>query len=880
MPAPPLATYRLQLRPSFGFEAAASIVPHLSRLGVSHVYASPILEAAPGSEHGYDVVDPTRARAELGGEEGFVALTDALAGHDMGIVVDIVPNHLATDASMNPWWRDVLAHGQASRYADYFDIDWAAPGGGEAKVLLPLLGDHIGRCLERGEIVIRRSGGAFAVAYFEHDLPLAPETADGILAAAALRTGSDELAFLAHSLERLPRPTTTDVQSRWERFRDARVVEERLAELCEDRSIAGAVDHVLADLNRRPDELDALLRRQPYRLARWTVADQELDYRRFFDINSLIALRMEDDRVFDDVHAKVREWFEAGRIQGIRVDHIDGLRDPEGYLNRLGRAVPGAWVVVEKILLGDEMLQEGWPAAGTTGYDFLNEVTGVMTDRGAEAALTALYERFTGDGTSFDTTAHRARLEVLRAGLAADLERLTLLLAGVCDRHPRHRDHTRAELRRVLAEVLASSTRYRTYVRGGGSLLLSAAEDDLDEARRACAAVRDRRPDIDGDLVEVVERIWTLQVPGADTAELVERLQQLAGPVMAKGVEDRAFYRYNRLLSLNEVGGSPERFGIPVAEFHERQRRRLAEHPDTMITLSTHDTKRSVDARLRLCAIADDPERFGRLVQKWSARLGQRGSAIDAGTAWMLYQALVAAHPVSPDRLAAFARKAVREAAVHTRWTHPDDAFEAAVDAFARAVVTDTAMAAHLDEDLELYVEAGYAASIAATTLLLTCPGVPDLYQGTESWDTSLVDPDNRRPVDFDLLRDLLEQARTVSAGDAWCGRASGVAKVFVVSRLLELRRRRLDVFQRGAYEPIAVDGGADGVVAFLRGEAVLVAVPVRNLARLPAETCVDVPDGGWRDVLSDEGMAGGEPLRVGPRFARFPAVVLERVDT
>ncbi|MEX0789849.1 MAG: malto-oligosyltrehalose synthase [Actinomycetota bacterium] len=613
MPDPIFSTYRVQLTPEFGFDAAAEIVPYLKELGVSHLYTSPYLQAAKGSRHGYDVVDPTRVNEGLGGEPGRLRLIKALQDTGMGHVIDVVPNHMAIGDRANRWWWDVLENGRASPFDRYFDIDWKPP---ESKlhnrVLMAILGDHYGRIVEAGEVRVVREGAEFTLVYHEHVLPLSPPSLEAILAPAARHCENTELESLAAAFDRLPSSTESDEELVHERLRDKEVLKDRLLSLMEaDYEVVEAVDTALEMLNGNPDALDELLQRQNYRLAYWKTAVQDLDYRRFFDVDTLVGVRNENPEVFDDTHGLILGWVEEGEVQGLRIDHPDGLRDPEGYLHRLSERAPGAWIVVEKILEPGERLPETWPVAGTTGYDFLNRLTGLFVDGANEQVMTGLYAELTGETAGWAEIVLERKHQVIRQVLAADLTRLTGLFVEICERHRRYRDYTRFELSRALREVLASFPVYRTYVRPGDA----PSWQDLRHIVESVEAARNRRTDLDPELFGFLESLLLLQVevPESDApvppeTELVMRFQQLTGPVMAKGVEDTSFYNYNRFVALNEVGGDPGRFGLPVDEFHEACRVAQECYPASMLDTSTHDTKRSEDVRARLALLSEMPE--------------------------------------------------------------------------------------------------------------------------------------------------------------------------------------------------------------------------------------------------------------------------------
>jgi len=879
---PRAATYRVQLNAGFTFDDAAAIAGYLAALGVSHLYCSPILQAAAGSTHGYDVVDPGRLNTELGGAPGYRRLTEHLAQASLGQVLDIVPNHMALAGRANAWWWDVLENGPSSRYASYFDIDWDPPERKlTATVLMPVLGDQYGRVLEAGELVVTRQGGSFAVHYFDHEAPISPRTLGGLLTQAAARAGSEELESLAVAFSRLPHGRRTDRAAVVERHRDKEVLRARLAELCgTDPGVAAAVDAEVEALNRDPDALDDLLGQQNYRLAYWRTAAEELSYRRFFDIESLAGLREEDEAVFADDHRLILRLVADGTVDGLRVDHVDGLADPEGYLARLRDATGGGYVVVEKILEDDEELPRSWPTAGTTGYEFLNHVNQLFVDSRHEAAMRACYTRFTGEEQDYAEVVYAAKIQIMRGDLAAELERLTALLADVCERHRRHRDYTRRELRDALRELIAAFPVYRTYVRAGHPVTAA----DRAHVATAVAAARQRLPDLDAELTGFIGELLTGGYPGEAETGFAVRFAQVSAPVMAKGVEDTAFYRYQPLVSLNEVGGDPGRFGRPVADFHHAMAGAARRWPQAMLTLSTHDTKRSGDVRARISLLSELPAEWERAVTRWAERNRRHSRAgwPDRNTEYLLYQTLAGAWPIDPGRVGAFLLKAAKEAKVHTSWIDPDTGYDEALSAFVTAVLADQGFVADLEQFLAEHrlVERGRVNALAQTALLLTCPGVPDLYQGTELWDLSLVDPDNRRPVDYSERRRVLDLVVGGGPEEALARGDEGGPKLWLIHRVLGHRRGQPDAYGPGSgYEPLHVRGpGARHAVAFARTGGLAVIVPrlVASLDEAWTGTTVDLPDGDWVDVLTGEKADGGR-VGVAALLRRFPVAILGR---
>jgi (1->4)-alpha-D-glucan 1-alpha-D-glucosylmutase len=885
--AAPLSTYRLQLQPAFGFDDAAAVADYLAALGVSHAYSSPYLQAAPGSTHGYDVVDHSRVNVELGGAEAHTRYCTALGRAGLGQILDIVPNHMAITGRENAWWWDVLENGPASVYASYFDVTWDAP---EAKlrntVLMPILGDHYGRVVEAGEIRLQREGGRFTLHYFDHALPVAPRSLDGFLAAAALEAESDDLAFIATAYGRLPLAALTDRWSVRERHRDKEVLRRQLGRLIEERpEVAEAIDGMLEVVNAEPDAIDALLERQNYRIAFWRTAGRELDYRRFFDINTLIGLRAEDEQVFRDTHALILGWLDRGVIDGVRVDHPDGLRDPHQYFERLAEATGGVWVVAEKILETGERLPEGWAVAGSTGYEFGARVAGLFVDRANEKPITEVYASFTGQPTEYEQVVYEKKQQVLHEVLAADVNGLTALFVDVCERNRRYRDYTRHELHEALREVIACFPVYRSYVRcDGGERVVG--DDDRRVVDEAIDRAKDRRPELDPELFDFLRKLLLLEVqgePGGAEAELVMRFQQVTGPAMAKGVEDTAFYTYNRFVALNEVGGDPGRFGVSAHDFHAANAEIHQRWPATMLTTSTHDTKRSEDVRARLALVSEIPEEWGEAVRRWSDIVDHhwpRGWP-DRNAEYLFFQTLVGAWPLDRDRALAYMEKASKEAKAHTSWVDPNPEYDEALRAFVEGAMDDQRFQTDLALFASALVDPGRVTSLAQTLLKLTSPGVPDVYQGTELWDHSLVDPDNRRPVDYPLRRRLLASLDDGLEPEEILGRGEeGLPKLWVTRQALHLRGRRPELFgPAGDYEPLAARGDkAEHAVAFSRGGGAATVVPrlVLGLGGDWGDTVVELPAGLWRNVLTGEDVPGGDmPLAV--LLARFPVALLER---
>ncbi|HEX2179948.1 MAG TPA: malto-oligosyltrehalose synthase, partial [Actinomycetota bacterium] len=687
--------------------------------------------------------------------------------------------------------------------------------------------------VEAGEIRVVRNGADFTVAYYENQLPVSPPSLETLLASAARHCNNQELESLAAAFGRLPKSTESDEELVHERLRDKEVLKDRLLSLMEDdHEVADAIDTSLEVLNGNPDGLDELLQRQNYRLAYWRTAVQDLDYRRFFDVDTLVGVRNEDPEVFADSHRLILSWVEAGEVNGLRIDHPDGLRDPEGYLQRLSENAPAAWIVVEKILEPGERLPETWPVAGTTGYDFLNRLTGLLVDGANEPVVTALYTELTEEPGNWEEVVLERKHQVLREVLTADLNRLTGLFVDICERHRRYRDYTRYELSQALREVLASFPVYRTYIRPGDP----ASWQDLRHVVQSIEAARNRRTDLDPEVFGFLESLLLLQVPVPDSdaavapeIELVMRFQQLSGPVMAKGVEDTSFYNYNRFVALNEVGGDPGHFGLPVDEFHEACRVAQECYPTSMLDTSTHDTKRSEDVRARLALLSEIPEEWAVAVRKWMRHNDEyRGGLVDRNIEYLLYQVLVGAWPLTKERAVAYIQKASKEAKTHTSWLAPNAAYDEALVGFVEAIFEDAQFQQMLEAFVAPLLAPGRVNSLTQTLLKLTCPGVPDIYQGTELEDLSLVDPDNRRPVDYRQRIGLMRELDGLKVDDILARADEGLPKLFLIRRALKLRRQLPEAFgAEASYEPLAVSGDkAANVVAFTRWGVAATVVP------------------------------------------------------
>jgi (1->4)-alpha-D-glucan 1-alpha-D-glucosylmutase len=875
----PLATYRLQLSSAFTLADARRLVPYLELLGVSHVYASPLLAARAGSSHGYDVVDHGMIDRGLGTEDDLVALSHALAERGMGLIVDIVPNHMCIADAANGRWRDVLENGQGSVWTDFFDIEWGPPKPTlSGKVLLPILGDQFGRELESGALSVDLAGGVFRLRRGGDALPLAPPSwrllLEPLWRRVSARAGgeSDAAVELESILRALAHWPIERAQARARRH-EREAVARRMAQLVtEDAAVAADLAEVMRAINGQPgaprsfDTLETLVEAQPYRLAHWRVAAHEINYRRFFDINDLAAIRVERDDVFRAVHELPARWTERGLVSGFRVDHVDGLLEPAHYLSRLralaerGAAGPPV-ILVEKILADDEQLPSDWPVDGSTGYEHLAATSGVLVDAEAASRVRATWRALTTESRSWADVAYESRRLILETALAAELNVLARRLDALSDQHRYTRDFTFASLHEALREVLSCFPVYRTYVTREAS---EVAPRDRDVIVRAVRAAARRNAVVNRSLFQFIEDLLLLRDAAGLQPEQIEarrdfvlRVQQLTGPVAAKGIEDTAFYRYFPLPSLAEVGGDPDRLGLTVGEFHAFMQRRAREHPRGLSATATHDTKRGEDTRARLDVLSELPEEWRDAVLSWRALnepLRPDPTIPDPLTEVFIYGALVGGWPPGGPtsdrdfdaRFEGFIAKGIAEAKRQTSWINPDVGYEDAVADFVRALLDERRSAAFL-ASVAAFVgrieTAGVLNSLAQVLLKIATPGVPDVYWGGELWDFAFADPDNRRPVDFarraatlaDVRRSAEADARA-TASELLARPADGAIKMFVLHRALATRAARREAFEGPIYVPCLARGPLHRhVVAFARGEPGrrVVAVTGRLFARL-----------------------------------------------
>jgi (1->4)-alpha-D-glucan 1-alpha-D-glucosylmutase len=869
-PRIPSCTYRLQFNRQFTFAQAREITPYLRKLGVSDAYASPYFQARAESLHGYDITDHNKLNAAIGSREDYDAWIAELHAHEMGQVLDFVPNHMGIGEPLNAWWMDVLENGPSSAHAQFFDIDWhPLKTDLHDKVLLPILGDQYGRVLERGELKAHFEAGAFFICYYKHELPMAPGTYRYILEIALqnLAPHKDEdfyaeLQSILTALEYLPKRTETDPEKIAERAREKEIIKRRLERRCHEApQVQQAIDQALAQINGRPgdprsfDALDELLNAQSYRLAFWRVAAEEINYRRFFDVNDLAAIRQEVPEVFDATHQLVVDLVRVGAVTGLRIDHPDGLYLPREYFEKLQRRCAEAlgiplppdgraiYMLVEKILTGPEPLRKDWPVHGTTGYDFANQVTQLLVDPSAEAAITNAFRRFIGHSLHFGHLVYAKKLQVMRLALANDVNVLGNMVDRLSEQNRWFRDFTLQALALAVRETIACFPVYRTYVEPDRPV----SEEDRQVIERAITAAKRRNPGIEGSVFNFLRDVLLLRFPEnlddnarAEHTNFVLKFQQYTGPIMAKGVEDTAFYIFNRLAALNEVGGEPQQFGSSVETFHQRNQDRQRDWPATLLTTSTHDTKRSEDVRARMVAISEMPEAWRHFIQRARAlnrRSKKRIEEVDApdpNEEYLLYQTLLGTWPVTPtgaadqnitpeyvERIQAYMNKALNEAKLNTSWIQPNEEWLGATRDFVGKILAPSAKNKFLPtlyplvEDIARF---GAINSLSQTLLKLTSPGAPDIYQGNEIWDFSLVDPDNRRPVDYQRRREMLDSLCSSKPEELFQNWPDGRIKMFLTHRLLRFRNEHVDLFKRGGYLPINASGTfADCCVGFAR---------------------------------------------------------------
>ncbi len=868
----PTSTYRLQFNRHFTFDQARSLLDYFEDLGVGACYTSPVFKSKSGSEHGYDVVDHQTLNAELGGESGFRRFAESAKRRKIGVVLDVVPNHMYIGESANPWWNDVLENGSSSPYASCFDIDWHPPKAELAnKILLPELGDQYGRELENKRIQIAYGDGAFQAKYFGNSYPIAPRSFSLIVDMIIERTknllsenDSDmlELQSIRTAIHYLPSRNETDPEKIKERYREKEIIGKRLIKLLGSSStIARAMESALKDLNgvvgnpRSFDNLEVLLNDQVYRLCHWKVAADEINYRRFFDVNSLAAIRIEEPQVFDQVHSLLFKLIQEGLVSGLRVDHVDGLLDPLQYLEDLQQKSRLAlandeefFVVVEKILMDKERLRNDWRAEGTTGYDFLNLVNGIFVERSNKRRFVDLYSRFSGLSRRIEDVYASCKKLIMSVSMSSELMVLSSRLDRISEQHRWSRDFTFESLRSSLREVIAHFPAYRSYIR---RVQTEPDPEDQQFIMTAIQRARRKNPATSASVFDFIQDVLLLKDPEGLTDEQVEdrrrfvlHFQQITGPVTAKGIEDTAFYRYFPLASLDEVGGDPDVFGKAVEEFHTQNQQRQRDWPNALLATTTHDTKRSEDARARINVLSEIPTKWYRSLLRWRALNETKKVVVngyptpDANEEYLFYQTLLATWPFAAmdlvshqrykERISHYMLKALKEAKVHTSWINPNQKYEEALIQF----IDETLKLSPDNQFLKDFIafqkpiaQAGMLNSLAQLVLKMTSPGVPDFYQGTETWNFTLVDPDNRQTVDYKTTREWLAQIRRDEQKDPVelaarliANMEDGRIKLFVTAKGLDYRKREPALFLTGSYGPLKVEGPrANNVCAFAR---------------------------------------------------------------
>ncbi len=931
-PRIPTCTYRLQFNRWFTFAQAREIVAYLHALGVSDVYASPYFQASPESLHGYDIADHNKLNKAIGSRADYDAWVAQLKAHGMGQVLDFVPNHVGIADARNAWWMDVLENGPSSKYAPYFDIDWEPLKSDlRDKVLLPILADQYGRVLERGELQVRFKEGTFYLLYGERRLPIAPGTYRYVLKIALQNLAEykdedlyAELQSILTALEYLPKRIETDPKRIAERAREKEIIKRRLERRCAQApQVQQAIEKALLQINGKPDDprsfdvLDQLLNDQSYRLAFWRVAAEEINYRRFFDVNELAAIRVELPKVFDAVHRLVLELVSAGAVTGLRIDHPDGLYLPREYFEKLqqrcakavgislpkdGRAI---YMLAEKILTGSEKLRTDWRVHGTTGYDFANHVMQLLVDPAAETPITKTFHRFIGHSMPFGHLLYAKKLLVMKLALANDVDVLGNMLDRLSEQNRWYRDFTLEALSRAVREIIACFPVYRTYLEPGQPV----SEEDRQIIERAIAAAKRRNPAMEESIFNFLRDVLLFRFPpNLDAAgraahtHFVLKFQQTTGPVMAKGAEDTVFYIYNRLTALNEVGGEPQQFGLSVDAFHDRNLDRQRNWPAALLATSTHDTKRSEDVRARIVAISEIPEVWRRSLQRWHTanhrwkRVVNDLEAPDANEEYLLYQTLLGTWPIEANgepepaatpeyiaRVQAYMAKALHEAKVNTSWIQPNEEWDAAVHEFVAKILDCSPRNKFLPSFLPVAQEIarlGAINSLTQTLLKLTSPGVPDIYQGNEIWDYSLVDPDNRRPVDYNMRREMLELLSSANPGDLMETWPDGQIKMFLTQRVLRFRCENTDLFLRGEYLPLSASGMfAECCVSFLRRAkdqwVLLIAPRLSSRVGFPPigeswkDTAIELP--GKLSLRNAHDLFTCQPVRLQDRKLKLP---------
>jgi (1->4)-alpha-D-glucan 1-alpha-D-glucosylmutase len=856
-----IGTYRLQLHAEFTLGDAERILPYLAELGVSHVYLSPCLQAFPGSMHGYDVTDPSRISADLGGEAAWESFIEAARAQHLGILLDFVPNHMSA-SEYNPWWDDVLARGPYSEFAGYYDIRTAPHE--PFKVHICTLAHAYGESLEKGELVIEARAGRPRIVHFDNSWPLS---------AASWGTLLDDLDSCFGDLIGLQGAVAPSDADRARHRREIERAEAVLAEAAEAGRLAAAIERTRED----PPRLDAILGRQFFALHSWKLAGELTNYRRFFDVSGLVGLKVEKPAVFEAAHARVQCMIRQGQLDGLRLDHPDGLRDPLGYFKRLRALLPNGRLYVEKILENDERLPEDWPIDGTVGYEFMAKVNRLWMDDRRIDAFTGTYADFTGHTVNFAALVRAKKREIVESTFSADLDRLSAAALHIARADWRTRDLSPRRLREALASVTTALGVYRTY--------RTAEVLSLCDERVFAEAVQSARmsapPNSGGSAFDFLSALFNKPKLDAAEEDFIARWQQIAPAVTAKGVEDTTFYLFDRLVSCNEVGSQASLMGISAEKFHEFCHYLSERWPRNLLATSTHDNKRSEDVRTRISLLSEIPDRWAEVLHLWPQLTAPawNNRTPDRHAEYLLYQTLIGAWPLSQERCWQYMLKACREAKIRTSWHEPNTGYEENIRGFVDGVYHTPEFIESLEAFIAPLILPGRINSLAQTLIKMVAPGVPDFYQGSELWDLSLVDPDNRRPVDFERRAQLLNRCRSLSGEDAAEDWDSGLPKIWMTTRLLALRRRRpRDFLPQSGYQPLVAQGAHLGnLLAFRRGENVIAVVPRFSMTVNGAweDTLLPLPRGVWVNTFTDARLQGG----VSPTdlFGTFPVALLTR---
>lgn len=920
----PVTTYRLQLHKEFTFRDAKNLVPYLSNLGVTHIYSSPFFRASPGSNHGYDICDHNELNPEIGTPEEFDALIEELHHLGMGLIVDFVPNHMGISDPDNQWWMDVLENGPSSPYARFFDIEWRPLKQELAnKVLLPILGDPYGKALESGTLQVQFAQGVFKLHTPASLLPLEIRSTRPLLryAAERLESAPDELFSILTALENLPPREETDSEKIAERMREKGVIQNRLSKLCEDQpEVEKQIQAAVNEWNdvhdhENIDRMDSLLSDQSYRLSYWRVAAEEINYRRFFDVNTLAGIRVELPEVFDATHELLLELFSKKQLDGVRIDHIDGLALPLIYLEKLRDKMreatgdaSGGLLLVEKILAINEKLRPEWQVEGTTGYEFANQVMNLLINRSSERELTQCYTRFLDDRLEYQDSVYDGK----RLVMSCEVNVLGVMLGRMSEGHRWYRDFTQNALNTAIREIIACFPVYRTYIDPD----LPVSDADAAVINQAIALARRKNSSLERSIFDFIRTVLLAPADSAHTVDeqmrkaFVLKFQQCTSPISAKGVEDTAFYNYNRLVALNEVGSNPGVFGLPAEAFHKQCQARLEEWPYNMVSTSTHDTKRSEDVRMRILAISEMAGEWAKAVKRWHTLNRKHKPVIDgvsvpdANEEYFIYQTLIGTWPLASmndderqdyiSRIQAYMTKALHEAKANSSWIEPNEAWDQSVRDFIQRILNPdeknrfiTSFEAFANPIAEL----GAVNSLAQLVLKLTTPGLPDIYQGTEIWDFSLVDPDNRRSVDYEHRYNLLRASRSPS--ELLQNWRDGGIKLHITQKLLHLRRANPSLVFKGTYLPLDATGThADSCVAYLRqhgDDELLVVMPrVSSKVGFPPigdlwkDTELTMPpehqtSGQWKDLLTGSCHPPASSLKLADILNDWPVAVLLR---